>query len=98
MRINPARFRQLHRATAPIMILPLLLTLITGSLYQIADLGGKPGDFDWLLDLHKGHFGNLNLEIIYPFLNAFGLLVLVVTGISLWLRTRRNPRQRSQEM
>jgi hypothetical protein len=54
------------------MILPILLTLITGSIYQIVDIGGKGGDFNWLLDWHKGHFGILNLERIYPFLNALG--------------------------
>ncbi|BAU15815.1 hypothetical protein LEP3755_63800 (plasmid) [Leptolyngbya sp. NIES-3755] len=35
------QFRQLHRAIAPIMILPILLSLTTGSFYQIIDLAGK---------------------------------------------------------
>ena len=38
---KPAQFRQLHRAIAPIMALPLLLTAITGSIYQITDLTGN---------------------------------------------------------
>jgi uncharacterized iron-regulated membrane protein len=91
-----ARLRQLHRALAPIMILPILLTLITGSVYQIVDLLGKESNFNWLLALHKGRFGILNLEVIYPFLNALGLLILAITGISMWLQIRRQPRQRSQ--
>jgi uncharacterized iron-regulated membrane protein len=45
------------------------------------------------LDWHKGHFGVLNLEVIYPFLNALGLLVLLFTGISLWLHMRRTPKK-----
>lgn len=89
------QLRQVHRRIAPVMLLPILLTLITGSLYQVVDLGGKGGDFDWLLDLHKGDFGIINLEKIYPFLNALGLLVLAITGISLWLQTRRRPRRPS---
>lgn len=76
---------------APIMVLPILLTLVTGTLYQIVDLAGRGEDFDWLLDWHKGHFGSLNLEIVYPFLNALGLLALAVTGFSMWLQ-RRSPR------
>jgi uncharacterized iron-regulated membrane protein len=95
MRIYLARLRQLHRVVAPIMILPILLTLITGSVYQIVDLGGKAGDFQWLLDWHKGHFGSLNLEAIYPFLNAFGLLTLAITGILMWMQTRRIYRKNS---
>lgn len=87
--------RYLHRTLAPIMLLPLLLTLITGTIYQIADLAGQGEAFDWLLDWHKGHFGALNLEVIYPFLNALGLLVLLFTGISLWLHMRRAPKKRS---
>jgi hypothetical protein len=95
MRIYQARLRQLHRAAAPIMILPILLTLITGSVYQIVDLGGKGGDFNWLLDWHKGNFGSLNLETIYPFLNALGLLTLAITGILMWVQMRRTSRRHS---
>jgi hypothetical protein len=81
--------RYLHRILAPIMVLPLLLTTITGTIYQIVDLAGNGDAFDWLLDWHKGHFGVLNLEVIYPFLNALGLFVLIFTGISMWLHSRR---------
>lgn len=89
--------RHFHRTLAPIMLLPVLLTLITGTIYQMFDLAGKGDDFDWLLDLHKGHFGPLNLEIVYPFLNALGLLFLVLTGTSIWLNMRRSAqKQRTQ--
>lgn len=95
MRIYQARLRQLHRVLAPIMILPILLTLITGSLYQIVDLSGKEEKFGWLLDWHKGRFGPLHLEAIYPFLNALGLLTLAITGIWMWLQMRRPSRRNS---
>jgi len=87
--------RHLHRTLAPIMLLPLLLTAITGTLYQIVDLAGNGDAFDWLLDWHKGHFGVLNLEVIYPFLNALGLLVLLFTGFSMWLHMRRGSKKKS---
>ncbi|MGK7872296.1 MAG: PepSY domain-containing protein [Xenococcaceae cyanobacterium] len=86
--IDKARIRQLHAQFAPIMIFPVLLTLITGSLFQIAVLTGKADIFLWLLEFHRGKFGRINLEIIYPFLNAFGLLMLAATGMTLWLQTR----------
>jgi uncharacterized iron-regulated membrane protein len=76
--------RQLHRILAPIMMLPLLLTTITGIIYQILDLVGKEKNFKWILDWHKGDFGVINLESIYPFLTALGLLILIFTGISMW--------------
>ena len=81
-----ARLRHLHYIFAPIMFLPIFLTAITGSLFQVAVITGKSGDFIWLLELHRGKFGSINLEMIYPFLNAFGILFLAVTGITMWLQ------------
>jgi hypothetical protein len=89
MAINKARLRQIHSWLAPIMFVPILLTLTTGSLFQVAAITGKTQDFLWLLELHRGKFGRINLEIIYPFLNAFGVLFLAVTGIMMWLKLRR---------
>lgn len=87
-----SQFRQLHRAIAPIMALPLLLTTITGSIYQVADLSGN--EVQWLLEMHKGNFGILNLEAIYPFLNTLGLLALLATGILMWLPMRQSSGRR----
>ncbi len=86
-----ARFpwRQLHRFLAPVMLLPILLTLVTGSLYQMALLGGMGTEFLWLKKLHVGEFGIVNLTAIYPFLNALGLLMMAISGISLWLGMKR---------
>ncbi|MGA9377717.1 MAG: hypothetical protein WBV73_02855 [Phormidium sp.] len=85
----------LHHILAPIMLLPLLLTTITGAVYQIVDLAGKKDAFKWLLHWHKGHFGTLNLEVIYPFLNALGLFILLFTGIYMWLHSRHTSKKQS---
>lgn len=87
--------RQLHRFVAPIMVLPILVTLITGSIYEMFDLAGQGDRVKWLLALHKGHFGIIRLDAIYPFFNALGLLFLVITGISMWLSLRRSSKQRT---
>ncbi len=89
MAINKARIRQLHSWFAPLMLFPIFLTSTTGSLFQVAVITGKSEDFLWLLSWHRGKFGRINLEMIYPFLNAFGLLVLAVTGITMWFQTRK---------
>jgi len=93
-KLTKARLRQLHFQAAPIMILPSLLTLFTGVLFQIAELTGKEDDFHWLIRLHKGVFGPVDLQMIFPFLNGLGLLVLCVTGIMMWLQ---NPRRRKED-
>lgn len=83
------RFRLVHRTLAPIAILPILLTLISGVLYQIANLTDKGSDYGWLLAIHVGHFGWLNLDQIYPFINAFCLLFMGGSGMSMWLQIQR---------
>jgi hypothetical protein len=71
------------------MLFPVFLTAITGSLFQVSVLTGRSGDFLWLLELHRGKFGLINLEVIYPFLNTFGVLFLAVTGILMWLQLNK---------
>ena len=92
MAINQVRLRHLHYIVAPIMFLPIFLTAITGSLFQIAVITGKSEDFLWLLELHRGKFGSVNLELIYPLINAFGILFLAITGITIWLRSKKRAR------
>lgn len=79
--------RRLHRAIAPMMCAPLLLTLLTGMLFQIAVANNQGDQFLWLLDLHRGKFGSFNLEMLYPYLNGLGLLTLIITGTLMWLQT-----------
>ena len=87
MAINRVRLRQLHKALVPFMVLPLLLTLTTGTLFQFAVASNRANDFIWLLELHRGKFGQVNLEFLYPILNALGLLTLIVTGSIMWFQS-----------
>lgn len=90
MVFNKAKLRKIHLTFAPIMVFPLLLTLITGSLFQMAVVNGKTEEFLWLLDFHRGKFGAINLENVYPFLNALGLLTMVISGIIMWWQIPRH--------
>lgn len=97
MRTTATRIRQLHRNLAPIMALPIFLTVITGVVYQIADLGGFAEQADWIIQWHKGDFGYISFEKSYPFLNAAGLLFLTITGILMWYRGRRPAKPRPED-
>ena len=55
--------------------LPLLLTASTGSLYSV--LLEHEIDAFWLLKVHTGKFGWLNLQPVYPML--LGVLTILVT-------------------
>lgn len=95
MAINRVRLRQLHKALVPFMVLPLLLTLTTGTLFQFAVAGDRANDFLWLLELHRGKFGQVNLEFLYPILNALGLLTLIVTGSIMWFQSPSRKKESS---
>ncbi|MEN9221928.1 MAG: hypothetical protein Q6M04_05765 [Thermostichus sp. BF3_bins_97] len=96
MALNKMTIRKIHRILAPILFLPLVVTVLTGSLYQIALLN-QNFDYYWLIQIHKGQWGPLNLQAVYPFLNGLGLLVMVATGLSMWLQTRPNRRPKRTE-
>lgn len=82
--------RSAHRSIVPIAALPLLLTTITGIAYSLLDQMGVHAD--WLLDIHYGHYGPVNLSGIYPLLLGLCVLLLLGTGVSMWLQTRRRSR------
>jgi hypothetical protein len=76
-------FRKYHRTLAPIIFLPLGLSILTGMAMTMDEEWslnlGIPRRF--LLGLHTGEI--FHLQGIYPMLNGLGLLGLLVTGISM---------------
>lgn len=86
------RLRRLHGALAPVVLLPLLLTVATGMGYRLLrDWGGLDRDQAHLLMvLHEGEwlqrwFGP-NGETVYVLLNGLGLLWMLVSGGSMALQ------------
>jgi len=79
--------RSAHRAIVPIAAAPLILTAITGILFSL--LEARDIELEWLLALHIGHFGPLDLEPFYSVILGVCVLVLSGSGLSLWFKTRR---------
>ena len=79
--------RSAHRAIVPIAAAPLILTAITGVVFNLLEVRGI--EADWLLDLHIGHFGPLDLEPFYSLVLGLCVLMLVGSGLSMWLQSRR---------
>ena len=75
--------RKIHRLLVPIAAAPLLLTALTGSIYS--GLLEQGIDAFWLLKIHSGRFGPLNLQPYYSVLLGLLTLLLIVSGVSLWL-------------
>ena len=82
------RARRLHRLLVPLAAAPLLLTAASGSLYSVLLEQGI--DAFWLLKIHTGRFGPVNLQPYYSILLGISTLVVIISGLSLWFsRSRR---------
>lgn len=79
--------RRLHRLVVPIAALPLALTSLSGAVY--GSLLQTDIDIPWLLRLHTGNFGVVNLQPFYSPVIGLATLVLVASGLSLLLQSRR---------
>jgi len=82
-----ARFRRAHRVVVPLAAAPLLLTAASGSLYSL--LLERGIDAFWLLKIHTGRFGPINLQPYYSLLLGVLTLVVIASGLAMLVsRTR----------
>ena len=79
--------RSIHRSLVPFAALPLIITAISGVVFSVLDERGV--DADWLLQIHTGHYGLINLQPYYANLLGLCVLILVITGSAMWWRSRR---------
>jgi uncharacterized iron-regulated membrane protein len=79
--------RNLHRFLVPIAAIPLLITAASGSVYSL--LLERGIDAFWLLKIHAGKFGPINLQPYYSILLGILTLILVVSGLQLLRQPRR---------
>ena len=78
--------RRIHRALVPIAAIPLIITALSGSIYGL--MLANNIDAFWLLKIHTGQFGGLNLQPVYPML--LGVLTIVVTASGVILLAKPN--------
>jgi uncharacterized iron-regulated membrane protein len=90
--LQTSRWRKLHRWVVPIAAAPLLLTAATGSLYSL--LLERGIDAFWLLKIHSGRFGPLNLQPYYSALLGVFTLVVIISGAGLLVSRDRPQGQR----
>ena len=80
------RSRRLHRLLVPVAAIPLALTAFSGAVY--GTVLSFNIDAPWLLRLHTGNFGVINLQPIYSPLIGVMMLVLIASGLSLMFSRR----------
>ena len=78
--------RKLHRSITLIAVIPLLITVLSGSLYSLFQY--FEFDFFWLMKIHTGNFFFINLQ---PFFTpVVGLLTIfaIISGLFLFPRSK----------
>ena len=91
--------RQLHRTVAPIVLLPLFITVATGVVYRLSKdwFGLSRDQVHFLMTLHEGEYLGPTLEPIYVLLNGIGLLWMLVTGsIMAWQNLSRSLKRKAK--
>ena len=87
-----SQVRELHRRVAPLVLLPLLITVCSGVSYRLGrDWFGLSRDqAHWLMVVHEGEWLGPSLEPMFVLLNALGLIWMLATGAGLLIdRWRR---------
>ena len=73
--------RRIHRKLTAISAIPLLITILSGTIYSFLQPFGI--DAFWLIKWHTGNFGIINLQPFYSIFLGITSLVSVISGVRL---------------
>ncbi|MEA5414117.1 hypothetical protein [Synechococcus sp. BA-132 BA5] len=80
--------RRVHRSLVPLAALPIILTAMSGSLY--GSLSAQGIEAFWLMKVHTGHFGVVNLQPWYSLILGVLTLFVAGSGVALLVSGRRS--------
>ena len=73
--------RKIHRKIASISAIPLLITILSGTIYSFLQPLGV--DAFWLIKWHTGNFGIINLQPFYSIFLGIASIISLISGIRL---------------
>ncbi len=73
--------RKIHRKVATISAIPLLFTILSGTIYSFLQPLGV--DAFWLIKLHTGNLGIINLQPFYSIFLGIASIISLISGIRL---------------
>ena len=73
--------RKLHRKITTISAIPLLITIVSGTIYSILQPLGV--DAFWLIKCHTGYFGIINLQPFYSIFLGIASIISIISGIKI---------------
>ncbi|OCR01164.1 peptidase [Oscillatoriales cyanobacterium USR001] len=89
-------FRKIHRIAAPIILLPLAISTVTGLIYRIGrawfNMSKDAGEI--FLNIHQGEYLGEFLMPIYVLFVGLGAILMLVSGINMTgiFRKKRQPK------
>ena len=80
MKLN--QIRKWHSTLAPIVMLPLTITVSTGVIYRLSKdwFGLSRDQVHFLMTIHEGEYLGHTLEPFYVLFNGLGVVWMLVTG------------------
>ena len=72
---------KIHRKIAVISAIPLLITILSGTIYSLLESLGV--DAFWLIKWHTGNFGIINMQPFYSIFLGIASIISVISGIRL---------------
>ena len=73
--------RKIHRKITAFSAIPLLITIISGTIYSILQPLGV--DAFWLIIWHTGNFGIINLQPFYSIFHGITSIISIISGIKI---------------
>ncbi len=73
--------RKIHRKITAISAIPLLITILSGTIYSILQPLGI--DAFWLIKWHTGNFGIINLQPLYSIFLGITSIISIISGIKI---------------
>ena len=73
--------RKIHRKITALSGIPLLVTILSGTFYSILQPLGV--DAFWLIKLHTGNFGIINLQPFYSIILGVASIISIISGLRL---------------
>ena len=84
--MSKTKTRKLHRSITLISVIPLFITVLSGSLYSLFQYFGL--DYFWLMKIHTGNFFLMNLQPIFSPVLGFLTIFAILSGLFLFPRSR----------
>ncbi len=84
--MSKTKTRKLHRRFTLIAVIPLFITVISGSLYSVLQYFGL--DFFWLMKIHTGNFYFINLQPFFTPFVGFLTILAIISGLFLFPKSK----------